>query len=108
MSRTIKILKPVTTYEEVEVDLLKYLRDNTAEVVIMRETNAIEIRFPTRCHGVTNCIGYINLKHVDETVSDLWDLISCNRHDEIFEKYQDHICMMDHVSGAVVDMSSKL
>ena len=102
MSRKITVLKEVKKYVEVEIDLLKFLRDNTADIVVMRETDSIEIRFPTRNSNITNCVGHIALEHVEETVDEIWRIIECNRQDELFEKYQSHIVMNDSVSSCCI------
>jgi len=99
VSRKITVLKEVRSYVEVEVDLLAFLRDNTAAIVVMRETDSIEIRFPVRHSNVTNCVGHIPLEHVEESVDEIWRIIECNRHEELFEKYQSHIVMNDSVSS---------
>ena len=94
--RTIKILLPITTYIEKEVNLYDHLIDNMVVLAVMQETESLEIRFPSMHPTVTNFVGYILFESMTETVNELYELIAHNQHSVILEKYIDSVVMLEN------------
>lgn len=89
--RTIKVLKPTTTYEEVEVNLINFLDSNIAELVVNRESQCLDIRFPTRHSACSNYVGFISWAVLEEELDEIKEIITCNRHMDILKKYVNDI-----------------
>ena len=88
-TRKIKVSKKVVTYIEEEICLLEHLIKNACEVYVSAETQAVEIRMPTRIDHYTHFVADIPIGIID--VDWVKTAIKDERHNQIFERYIDHI-----------------
>lgn len=89
--RKVKIRYPKIEYEEVEVELMPYLKKIDAEAYYSQETKAVEIRIPTKWEGLSNFVAEIPLDKITEEKEEIWEEIYGSGLYAFLEKYQDDV-----------------
>ena len=100
MSRKVNVIRRVVEYVSEEVNLLKHLENNIAEIYISMENKCVEIRFPTRVENYTHYVANVPFSKIDN-IELVRSQIRNEQHMLFLEKHEYDIIWREEYSDTV-------